>query len=134
MELARAAYLPRGVEFEVHLSNPSDVELELEREGVLLSFQGLEYPLDETAPPTVHEDPSARGRPLPETLSVPSREGRVLRLPFRLGRPMSETGWVVLRGLRDADGYLEPLWLEVPAVPSKLELEPRKASQSKRGR
>jgi hypothetical protein len=58
----------------------------------------------------------------------------VLRLPFRLGRPMSETGWVVLRGLRDADGYLEPLWLEVPAVPSKLELEPRKGSQQKRGR
>lgn len=133
VELVRAAYLPRGVEFEVRLTNPADAPLHLDRDGVLLSFQGLEYPLDETAPPSVQDEGSPRSRAMPPTLDVAAGETRVLHLPFRLGRGLSEASWIVLRGLRTADGYLEPLWLEVPAVPSKLEVEPRKAG-SKRGR
>jgi hypothetical protein len=125
IQLTHAAYLPRGVEFELRLTNVAVLPVEVERDGILLSYQGLEYPLDASAPATVWEDASIPAVPLPTTLALSPGEMRRLRLPFRLGRSMSEAGWIVVRGLRVAGEYREPLWLEVPAVPSKLELEPR---------
>lgn len=47
---------------------------------------------------------------------------------------MSESGWIVLRGLRVGGEYREPVWLEVPAPPSKLELGPRQSKGAKAGR
>lgn len=134
MELVRAAYLPRGVEFEVLVENLGEDALALERQGILLAYHGLEYPLDLVAADRAKSrarDPVAE-EDVPERIELAQGDSRMLLLEFRLGRAMTETGWIVLRGLSDKRAYAEPLWLEVPPSPSRAS-RPGSRNKSPRG-
>lgn len=134
IELVHAAYLPRGVVFEVLVENLEDESLALERRGILLAYHGLEYPLDvgpRDESKTRASDPIAQAN-LPEHIELERGDPRMLLLEFRLGRAMTETGWIVLRGLTDGSAYAEPLWLEVPPSPSRAS-RPLSRNKSPRG-
>lgn len=126
VELVHAAYLPRGVEFEIVLTNLEDRELSLDREGILLSYQGLEYPLDLTSDDTPRGSKTPVMRDdVPPRISIGPGDQYPLRLAFRLGRPLTETAWIVLRTVAVDESFDDPLWLEVPAAP------PRKTTSSR---
>ncbi len=126
VELVHAAYLPRGVEFEVLLTNESQMEVTIERDGLLLAYHGLEYPLDVgPADDAAREQPAVAEGEIPVRVRLGPEDQRMLALRFRLGRPMTESGWVVVRGLRVGDELRDPIWLEVPAAPSKVRIEPK---------
>ena len=126
VELVRAAYLPRGVEFEVVLTNLEDTALSLDREGILLSYQGLEYPLDLASDDTPRGSKTPVMRDdVPPRISVAPGAQYPLRLAFRLGRPLTETAWVVLRTVAVDGSFDDPLWLEVPAAPPRKTVSSR---------
>lgn len=117
--LHHATWLPRGIELELSLRNSGSAPIEVDPAGILVAYEGLEYPLAAgagadavlaTAPP----------------ITVAPGQGRDLRLVFFLGRRPAESAWLVLRVLRDPSGARPPLWLELPPTPLPRPDAPRR--------
>lgn len=109
-ELLRVEYLPQAVSVRVELKNRGDAPLDLALEGVLLAYDGLEYPVASDLPP----GPKAR-------LTVAPASTQVLDLTYRMGHGLAGDAHLVFRTLSRQGHWLDPISLAVPAVPVALE-------------
>jgi hypothetical protein len=100
LDLVTVRYLPRGVTLRVTLVNDHKERLRLEPEGILLAYQGLEYPLADlfTRSPIV----------------LPPGGRTTLALRFDLGQAMGQTGLLRLRAAQRGSSWVEGLALPVP--------------------
>jgi len=105
-ELRHTLYRDQGVVLTVQLRNDSDQPLVVQREGILLAYQGLEFALDV-------EDPAAPS----EQTELAAGASEELAIVFVTGTRMLEPGKLRLRAVRQGDKWLEALSLEVPPMP-----------------
>ncbi len=99
----RVDYEPEGVVVWLTVSNLGDGALVIDRAGILLSWDELEYPVDADTSGSVELAPG---------------DGVELRLRYELGRTLSGAGELVFRSLtRDGVELVELPRLELPAMP-----------------
>lgn len=104
LELGQARYDLRRVSVTVSLTNRGKIPVSLEREGILLAYGELEFPV-------VPSD----GAPVAERTTVPPGATVELELGFGTEQLMVEAGTLSLLSLRTADdAWLAPLRLTVP--------------------
>lgn len=105
LELEAMSWGPETVAVELRVHNQGSSALTLERRAILLAWDGLEYPQVEAGEP---------GR-----VELAAGEARTLKLVYRLGRPLTDTGAaLVLRGLeREGAAIVELPRLSLPAMP-----------------
>lgn len=120
-ELVRIEYGPESVQLRVELHNREDAPLSLDRTGVLLAHDGLEYPARPASP---------RG---PDPVLAAPRQSVAFDVIFELGRPLGGDARLMLRTLRRGERYLDPLELAVPAVPAALGEDAPPDRQGSRG-
>ena len=109
-ELRHTLYQDQGVVLTVELRNASDQPLVVQREGILLAYQGLEFALD-------LEDASAP----PERTELAAGGSKELAIVFVTGTRILEPGKLRLRAVRAGDRWLEVLSLDVPPMPVAAE-------------
>jgi hypothetical protein len=104
LALEKARYDLRRVSVTVSLTNRGKTPVSLEREGILLAYGELEFPV-------VPSD----GAPVAERTTVPPGATVALELGFGTEQLMVEAGTLSLLSLRTADdAWLAPLRLTVP--------------------
>lgn len=108
LELSEARYDLRRVSLQVSLTNRGDAPLHLDRQGILLAYGELEFPVSAELDP-----------PLPERTTVAPGASVALELAFPIEQAMVEAGTLHLMAVQrgDApgdDGWLNPLRLVVP--------------------
>lgn len=103
LELSEARYDLREVSVKVSLTNAGDTPLSLDRKGVLLAYDELEFPVAEASAPTLTED----------TALAPGASTE-LELRFVLEQPLLEAATLHLMSIRRDDDWLEPMRLAVP--------------------
>lgn len=113
LELQHAHYGPQVVRVRVLMRNDGDAPVHVRRDGILLAYDGLEYPLADVTMLA-----------LDEVMALLPHSESQLELAFRLARPMTREGKLVLRGMtRDAQS-LTPLVLAIPAVLDEASVPP----------
>jgi len=107
LELSEARYDLQEVALTVSLTNEGPGSLKLDRQGVLLAYGELEFP--------VAEGPAAEGfATLDEQTALAPGEMQ-LKLRFVIEQPLLEAGTLHLISIRrDDDSWLAPLRLAVP--------------------
>ncbi|TPV93599.1 MAG: hypothetical protein B7733_19625 [Myxococcales bacterium FL481] len=105
VELQHAHYGPQTVRLRVRLRNEGATAVQVPRDGILLAYDGLEYPLD-TATATGITDP----------IVLPPGRDHHLVLRFRLARAMTREAKLLLRGMTRNAEALTPLRLTIPAL------------------
>ncbi len=103
LELAEARYDMREVALTVSLTNGTDTALTLERQGVLLAYEELEFPLDNGSAPTLTD----------ETTLAPQASEQI-ELRFVIEQPLLDAATLHVMSVRRGDDWLEPLRLAVP--------------------
>lgn len=109
-ELRHTLYRDQGVVLTVELRNDSDQPVVVQREGILLAYQGLEFALDP-------EDASLP----PDRTELAAGESDKLEIVFVTGTKILEPGQLRFRAVRAGDRWLEVLSLEVPPMPVTAE-------------
>ena len=102
-ELAKAHYDLRRVSVTVSLTNHGQAPVRLDREGILLAYHELEFPVQQGA-----------GAPVEASTIVPPGGTVQLELGFGTEQLMVEAGRLQLLSLRAGDAWLAPLQLTVP--------------------
>jgi hypothetical protein len=103
LELAEAHYDLRQVSLTVSLTNRGKAPLELERDGILLAYGELEFPLRKSDT-----------KPVAERISLPPGATVQLELGFGTEQLMVEAATLHLLSIRAGDDWLAPLRLTVP--------------------
>lgn len=104
LELTEARYDPRHVSVTVSLTNRGKAPVSLEREGILLAYRDLEFPV---AP--------SEAAPVAERTTLPPGGTVTLELGFGTEQLMVQAATLQLLSLRTADDqWLAPLTLVVP--------------------
>lgn len=108
VELAGAMYRPEGLDITMALANVGDKTLTVERDGILLEYGDLEFPVflgdgPQSAPPTQSElQPGGRVQ---------------LDVTFETGSELIEPATLRFRAVRRGDDWLDAMALQVPAAP-----------------
>lgn len=102
-ELAEAHYDLRRVSVTVSLTNHGEAPVRLDREGILLAYHELEFPVQQ-----------GDGAPVEASTTVPPGGTVQLELGFGTEQLMVEAGRLQLLSLRAGDDWLAPLQLTVP--------------------
>lgn len=104
LELSRALYDLRQVSLSVTLQNRGAVPLTVDREGILLAYGELEYPVASTDEPAV-----------PERTTLEPGASIELELSFVTEQPLLEAATLHVASIhREANDWLAPLRLTVP--------------------
>ncbi len=104
LELAEAYYDLRGVSLKVSITNRGEAPLELERDGILLAYNQLEFPVL----------PSEARRVPERTLLAPGATVQ-LELGFGTDQLMVQAGTLRLLSIHAGnDTWLDPLLLTIP--------------------
>lgn len=111
LELAQAHYDLRQISLEVSLENRGTVPLHLDREGILLAYGELEYPVSTI--PTPGTTPGAP--PVAERTTLAPGASLQLELSFVTEQPLLEAATLHFLSIhRGDDGWLAPLHVAVP--------------------
>lgn len=103
VELAEAHYDLRRVSVTVSLANHGRAPVRLDREGILLAYHDLEFPVQQSD-----------AAPVEASTTVPPGGTVRLELGFGTEQLMVEAGRLQLLSLRAGDDWLAPLQLTVP--------------------
>lgn len=104
LELSGARYDLREISVEVSLTNTGDTPLSLDRKGVLLAYEELEFPVAEASAPQ-----------LTEGTALAPGSSTALELRFVLEQPLLGAATLHLMSIRRGDDdWLEPMRLAVP--------------------
>lgn len=103
VELAKAHYDLRRVSVTVSLTNHGAAPVSLAREGILLAYHELEFPVQQ-----------GDGAPVEASTTVPPGGTVQLELGFGTEQLMVEAGTLQLLSLRAGDDWLAPLRLTLP--------------------
>lgn len=103
IELAEARYDLRQVSVTVSLTNHGKAPVSLARDGILLAYGGLEFPVQQ-----------ADASPVQDSTTLPPGGTVKLELGFGTEQLMVEAGMLQLLSLRAGDEWLAPLHLTVP--------------------
>ena len=119
IELLHARYEDEMVEVDLAVANGTESVVSVDRDGLMLALDELEYPTDvgsEAAPLR----PSPDGKPLAEAVTEVPPQGRgTLRVRFRIGHPMRDVGTVLVRSIKRDGRWLDPFRLELPPAPAQ---------------
>lgn len=110
LELHSAEYDEQAVRIALTIRNAASVPLEVERDGILLAYKQLEFPVDA-------EDPAAPS----STVTVPAKGAAKLEVAFTTGSAIRQPAALRLRALRRSDRWLDGVRLAVPPVPVSTE-------------
>lgn len=104
LELSEAHYDLSEVSLRINLVNHGDAPLSLDRKGVLLAYDELEFPVADASAPLLIED----------TALAPGSTTE-LELRFTIEQPLLEAATLHMMSIRGGpDDWLEPLRLAVP--------------------
>lgn len=103
LELSGARYDMRQVSVQLTLRNQADAPITIEREGILLAYDALEYPISATASPK-----------LQARTVIPAGEQAQLELGFVMEQALVEAGTLNLYSIRRGERLVEPLRVIVP--------------------
>ena len=101
LELAAARYDLREVSVTVRLTNQGKAPVSVGREGILLAYRELEFPV-------------GKASPVEASTTVPPGGTVELELGFGTEQMMVEAGTLQLLSLRAGEAWLAPLALTVP--------------------
>lgn len=104
LELSEARYDLSEVSVKVSLTNGGDTPLSVERQGVLLAYGDLEFPVAEASAPALTDN----------TTLAPGASTE-LELRFMIEQPLLEAATLHVMSIHRGEGdWLEPLRLAVP--------------------
>ncbi|MEM9452904.1 MAG: hypothetical protein AAGF11_01910 [Myxococcota bacterium] len=104
LEMSEARYDLRELSVKVSLTNAGDAPLLVERKGVLLAYDELEFPVAEASAPE-----------LTESTALAPGSSTELELRFVIEQPLLEAATLHLLSIRrDDDQWLDPLRIAVP--------------------
>ncbi|MBL4685387.1 MAG: hypothetical protein JKY37_12405 [Nannocystaceae bacterium] len=106
LELTWAEYREQGVALRLTVRNDSTTDVTIAREGILLAYGSLEFPLDLRD----------LGAP-PEAILVPAKGAAKLKLAFATGSRVEQTATLRLRAMRQGQRWLAAGKVELPPAP-----------------
>jgi hypothetical protein len=104
LELVTVEYEERHLTLRVAISNRAKEPVTLGREGLLLAYQKLEFPVADV-----------ERIPVPAAIAVPPGETVQLQIPFDTGTPVLDRSVLRLRSIERGGRPLEVLALPIPA-------------------
>ena len=108
LELVEIDYEERHLTLHITVTNRAESALTVQRKGLLLAYQELEFPVAQT--PRIN---------LPQAILVQPQQTVELLLPFSPGTPIHDRATLQLRWLQRDGRDLEVLALPVPGRPQR---------------
>jgi hypothetical protein len=115
IELVAARWHDRGLVARVRIDNAGAASLSIERRGILLDYQGLEFPIAL----------DRQFERVPVRFEIAAGARRDLVLPFSVGGRVGGAATLRLRALRRGSTWIEPFGLDVPAPPVPAPIAPQ---------
>jgi hypothetical protein len=103
VELLSATYDERQLTVVIDLQNVGNAPATIERSGLLLAYEQLEFP--------------ARQTTAAQTLELPAGGSERLTLSFETGTSIMEEAELIVRAARRGETWLDPVRLTIPPAP-----------------
>lgn len=108
LELVKATYGPKNLVLVVRVSNGDTSALTIDRDGMLVQYGPLEYPVQ-------------RSPDDPPTVDVPPGGERQLVLDFAIGQPVGAQGTLLFRAARRGNTWVRDVEVQIPPPVTSLD-------------